>query len=209
MASCKERSRKGVSADEKRKRIESIFHETGEFYQLKDIEKLGPKRGVVSQSVKEVLMSLVDDGLVTMDKIGTSNYFWSYPSAAAQTKKNKLNEAENKYKKEMERKARLEALMEEAQVGREPSDERTQVLNALEEQQETTKALHAELKKYQDNDPVLFEAKEKGARIAKEAANRWTENIWEMKSYCVNNFGMERSMFDQQFGLKDDFDTIP
>lgn len=30
-------------------------------------------------------MSLVDDGLVTMDKIGTSNYFWSYPSAAAQT----------------------------------------------------------------------------------------------------------------------------
>lgn len=36
------------------------------------------------QSIKDVLMSLVDDGLVTMDKIGTSNYFWSYPSAAIQ-----------------------------------------------------------------------------------------------------------------------------
>lgn len=39
----------------------------------------------VTQSVKDVLMSLVDDGLVTMDKIGTSNYFWSYPSAAIQS----------------------------------------------------------------------------------------------------------------------------
>lgn len=39
---------------------------------------------IVAQSVKDVLMSLVDDGLVTMDKIGTSNYFWSYPSAALQ-----------------------------------------------------------------------------------------------------------------------------
>jgi hypothetical protein len=60
--------------------------------QLKELEKLGPKlkgigdcqarhtscafnhiRNVVSQSVKEVLQSLVDDGLVQYDKIGASN----------------------------------------------------------------------------------------------------------------------------------------
>jgi hypothetical protein len=37
---------------------------------------------IVSQSVKEVLDSLVADNLIQMDKIGTSNYFWSFPSAA-------------------------------------------------------------------------------------------------------------------------------
>ncbi|KAG2234432.1 hypothetical protein INT48_007180, partial [Thamnidium elegans] len=201
-------SRKGVSADEKRKRIESIFHETGEFYQLKDIEKLGPKRGVVSQSVKEVLMGLVDDGLVTMDKIGTSNYFWSYPSAAVQTKKNKLHDLQEKLTKETERKLKLENQIEEETQGREPSEERDLILSQLKEQEDISKELNKELDKYKENDPVLFETKEKAAQIAREAANRWTENIWEMQSYCVNNFGIERSAFDQQFGIKDDFDTV-
>jgi hypothetical protein len=30
--------------------------------------------------VKEILQQLVDDGLVDAEKIGTSNYFWSFPS---------------------------------------------------------------------------------------------------------------------------------
>lgn len=41
-------------------------------FQLKELEKLGPKKGVISQSVKDVIQSLVDDDLVLKDKIGTS-----------------------------------------------------------------------------------------------------------------------------------------
>lgn len=33
---------------------------------------MGPKRGVISQSVKDVIQSLVDDDLVAKDKIGIS-----------------------------------------------------------------------------------------------------------------------------------------
>lgn len=47
------------------------------------MEKLGAKRGVVLQSIKEVLQSLVDDDLVHQERIGISNYFWSFPSEAA------------------------------------------------------------------------------------------------------------------------------
>ena len=36
----------------------------------------------MQQSVKEVVQGLIDDGLVNSDKIGISNYYWSYPSAA-------------------------------------------------------------------------------------------------------------------------------
>lgn len=36
-------------------------------------------------SVKDVLQSLVDDNMVDTDRIGTSNYFWSYPSKAVNT----------------------------------------------------------------------------------------------------------------------------
>ena len=41
-------------------------------FQLKELEKLGPKKGVITQSVKDVVQSLVDDDLVLKDKIGTS-----------------------------------------------------------------------------------------------------------------------------------------
>lgn len=35
-------------------------------------------------TVKDILMSLVYDGLVDTDKIGTSVYFWAFPSKAGQ-----------------------------------------------------------------------------------------------------------------------------
>lgn len=31
-------------------------------------------------SVEDVLKSLLDDNIVSSDKIGTSNYFWLFPS---------------------------------------------------------------------------------------------------------------------------------
>ena len=31
-------------------------------------------------TVKDVLQSLVDDGMVDQEKVGTSNYFWAFPS---------------------------------------------------------------------------------------------------------------------------------
>ena len=35
-------------------------------------------------SVKDILTSLVDDGMVDTDKIGTSIYFWAFPGKARQ-----------------------------------------------------------------------------------------------------------------------------
>lgn len=65
-----------------------FFYEKSDFYQLKELERMLPKeKGIVSQTVKEVLQSLVDDHMVCAEKIGTSNYFWSFPSNAVQSVK--------------------------------------------------------------------------------------------------------------------------
>lgn len=72
--------RKGVSLDEKRARMLQLFYEKREFFTLKELEKIAPKeKGIVAQSVKDVLQNLIDDGLVRTDKIGTSIYFWAFP----------------------------------------------------------------------------------------------------------------------------------
>ena len=69
--------KRGMSLEDKRSTLLSIFHDTKSAFLLKDIEKMGAKRGVVLQSIKDVLQSLVDDDLVNMEKIGASNIFWS------------------------------------------------------------------------------------------------------------------------------------
>lgn len=43
-----------------------------------------------AMSVKEVLQSLVDDGMVDCERIGTSNYYWAFPSKALHARKHKL-----------------------------------------------------------------------------------------------------------------------
>jgi hypothetical protein len=40
------------------------------------------------------------------------------------------------------------------------------------------------------------------------AANRWTDNIFIIRSYCCNNFGMEQDKFNEHFGISADFDYV-
>lgn len=45
-----------------------------------ELEKIAPKeKGIITQAVKDVVQSLVDDGLVDTEKIGTSIYYWAFP----------------------------------------------------------------------------------------------------------------------------------
>ncbi|EJT99785.1 Mnd1-domain-containing protein, partial [Dacryopinax primogenitus] len=74
---------RGLSADDKRSKLLEIFHETKDFYQLKELEKV--RICTVSQSVKEVLQDLVDDDRVQTDKIGSGNFYWSFPSQTGAT----------------------------------------------------------------------------------------------------------------------------
>ena len=67
-------------AQDKRITVLKLFHESAEPWLLKDMEKAAAKKGVVFQAVKDVVQSLVDDSLVHMDKVGTSNWFWSFPA---------------------------------------------------------------------------------------------------------------------------------
>ena len=58
-------NKKGLSLDEKRKKMMEIFYESKDVFLLKDLEKIAPKlKGITAMSVKDVVTSLVDDGMV-------------------------------------------------------------------------------------------------------------------------------------------------
>ena len=200
---------KPLSVEEKRKRLCEIFYDTKDFYMLKDLEKIAPKsKGIIAQTVKEILQSLVDDELVVFEKIGASNYYWSFPSTALQSRRNKINQLEQEVKKQTSIQTDLESSIEAAKVGREDSEDRTVVLQELASLEAEASKLSAALQQYKELDPDLFDQKKKELQLAKEAANRWTDNIFSLQTYCGNKFGISKADFDSQFEIPDDFDYV-
>ncbi|KAI3782146.1 hypothetical protein L2E82_12179 [Cichorium intybus] len=69
----KSSKKRGLSLEEKTEKMLQIFYDSQDFYLLKELENLGLRKGVISQSVKDVVQTLVDDDLVSKDKIETSH----------------------------------------------------------------------------------------------------------------------------------------
>ncbi|KEH27244.1 putative meiotic nuclear division protein [Medicago truncatula] len=203
--------KRGLSLEEKREKMLQIFYESQDFFLLKELEKMGPKKGVISQSVKDVVQSLVDDDLVSKDKIGTSVYFWSLPSCAGNQLRNVHQKLDSELQNSGTRHAQLVEQCEALKKGREESDEREAALADLKAIQLKHNELKNELEKYRDNDPAAFEAMREAIEVAHTAANRWTDNIFTLKQWCSNNFPQAKEQLQsmyQEIGITDEFDYL-
>ncbi|KAI9208970.1 meiotic nuclear division protein 1 [Polychytrium aggregatum] len=201
--------KRGLSMEEKRTKLMEIFFETKDFWQLKELEKMAPKmKGIVTQSVKEVLDGLVSDAMVNTEKIGTSNYFWAFPSAGLQTRKRILDDLTSEHASLEKKKKELDSQIEAARSGREDSDERDEMLKEIQQLEREQAAYKDELQKFKDCDPAVLREQEKYTNQARLAANRWTENIFALQSYCAQNFNISSQQFYESFDLPQDFDTL-
>ncbi|XP_045774414.1 meiotic nuclear division protein 1 homolog [Maniola jurtina] len=201
--------KRGLSADEKKIRMLEIFHKSKDFFQLKELEKIAPKeKGITMQSVKEVVQSLVDDHLVDSEKIGTSIYFWSFPSKAKNTKKRKLQGLQSELDETTKKLKKTEDSIITESIGREPSDERTELLATLEQLTKRANELKKEVQKYRDCDPEYIAQVKTEIEDLKTATNRWTENIFIIKSYIKNTFQIENETIDQSFNIPSDMDYV-
>lgn len=203
--------KRGLSLEEKREKILQIFYDSQDFFLLKELEKSGPKKGVISQSVKDVVQSLVDDDLASKEKIGTSVYFWSLPSCAGnqlRTVHRKLNSDLQSSKK---RHAELVDQCEALKKGREESDEREEALAELKTIEMKYNELKEEMEKYADNDPAAVQAMKEAIEVAHAAANRWTDNVFTLRQWCSNNFPQAKEQLEnmyQEAGITDEFDYL-
>lgn len=203
--------KRGLSLEEKREKMLQIFYESHDFYLLKELEKLGPRKGVISQSVKDVVQSLVDDDLVSKDKIGTSVYFWSLPSCAGNQLRNVYRKLDSDLQSSKKRHAELVDQCEALKKGREESDEREVALADLKTIELKHNELKDELAKYKDNDPAAFEAMKEAIEVAHASANRWTDNIFTLKQWCSNNFPQAKEQLENMYkeiGITEDFDYL-
>jgi Leucine zipper with capping helix domain/Mnd1 HTH domain len=188
----------------------------------------------------------VDDGLVDKEKIGGSNYFWSFPA-----KKDRLLQIQHEkvlaniviLEKELEE-ANLALL--DAQRGREddselkvPSEDattgqpnpdttndtkvedenddeplvkkvkrmnRAQKLHRLQELAHMKTAALSELDSLKENDPQAIADLERELQLVQQAANRWTDNIFNCQTYLTKKRGMDKKQAMKLLGITDSFD---
>merc|ERR1712216_820871 len=95
---------RGLSLAEKREKVLSVFAAPDAlFFTEKEIEQLAAKKGV--RDGKDVLKTLVDDDLVSADKVGISRFFWRLASEEA----NKLNQKKKDCDQRISRAQELQA----------------------------------------------------------------------------------------------------
>lgn len=188
-----------------------IFYESQDFYLLKELEKMGPKKGVISQSVKDVVQSLVDDDLVLRDKIGTSVYFWSLPSCAGNQLRTTYNKLESDLSNSKKRYMELLEQRDDLKRGREDTDEREDALEELKAVELRHKKLKEELAAYADSDPSALEAMKDATEVAHSAANRWTDNIFTLQQWCSTTFPQAKEQLEHMYkevGITEDFEYL-
>ncbi|KAL5111576.1 hypothetical protein TcWFU_002449 [Taenia crassiceps] len=188
--------RRGLSADEKRERMMELFYE-------KELERLSHKeKGIPSMTVKDVLMSLVSDGLVDSDKIGTSVYFWAFLSKAGQNiedLENEISELESRFKD-------LERALVKARLDKEET--REEALSTLSSNQLLLEGLEDNLTRLQRYHPGRARELSSQTKSAIECANRWTDNVFQITSWLKDRFGVDDATLAKQFNIPDAFDYI-
>lgn len=221
---------KRMSAEEKRKVILGIYHKDQQVYTEKEILSLAAKAGVSANSIPDIHQGMIDDALVEKAKIGGSNYFWSFKAKKdrmAQIQHEKTLKLIEELKPTV---AEAEARLADAKRGREEDDEeeanggeeekdgdekvdgtttgggRAKKLARLTELGKQKATLEKELEKLKENDPAALADLEKELKLVTQAAHRWTDNIFECKSYLVKKRGMQKKEACKFLQISADFD---
>jgi hypothetical protein len=173
---------------------------------MKELENLGRKHKVIPQAVPEVIESLIADRAVCMDKIGTQNIYWAFPSqrkavllgtkeklsAEIETAKAKLNEA-----KEKSAKAKQGIKLSEI--------ERSKILNETVELRKEIEKVGKDKVQLAKKDPKIHEAKLNELKKAKGVCDKMTDNICVMRQFLLRKFApVDANAVDEQFGISPD-----
>lgn len=202
-------SKRGLNAEEKRKRMLDWFFESQDFYQLKDVEKLcSAEKGITLNTIKDTLTSLVDDGLVDSEKIGTSVYYWALPSKAINVRKENIKKFESELKTEKEKNEVLKQRVESIRSSQDQPEKRAELIEMQEKLKMMKKNLQSELAAYKENDPEIVKTHRNDIKLAKAACNRWIDNIFTLKSWFKKKYNLDNATLEKQFEIPSELDYI-
>eukprot|EP00946_MAST-07B_sp_MAST-7B-sp1_P004409 g4409.t1 len=200
--------RRGVSAQEKRDRVLAQLRESKRPWTGKELEKSAKKLGFHPMAMGDVLQELLDDGLCCKEKIGSSNYIWSFPSTAFKHASKKRRLQEERAKELEESISQLTKDRAALEPGRELTDEYLELQDELRTKKARLGVLESKLESNRANDPEVLQELAAVVGALKENVDRETDNMFAIKSYLVKKRNMDKKMVANFLGMGDTFDYV-
>ncbi|PVI01331.1 hypothetical protein DM02DRAFT_641943 [Periconia macrospinosa] len=187
-----------VANPAKQATILAWFHKSAVAHSIKDLEKALPQVASINgMQVKDYLQSLSDDSKIRVEKIGSGNWYWSFPSDEKHAKESALVKAQEEYNKANEIVTALQQKIDEAGAAR---NEDEAMLNDIGMDRKALITKHADLTKeleglkqelaaYSEQDPVEVEKKKKEMHDLSVDVERYTDHILSMEGWLKEHAG--------------------
>ncbi|KAF2737860.1 hypothetical protein EJ04DRAFT_532810 [Polyplosphaeria fusca] len=168
------------------------FHKSAVAHSIKDLEKALPSVASINgMQVKDYLQALSDDNKIRVEKIGSGNWYWSFPSDDKKAKEAALEKVQEEHDKANSIVAELQAKVDEAGAARE-EDEEMLMGSKQDRKSLTTKhadlmreldGLRKELAAYSGQDPAEMEKKQQETAQFRNDIEAWTDHIMSMEGW--------------------------
>ncbi|KAF2200120.1 meiotic nuclear division protein 1 [Delitschia confertaspora ATCC 74209] len=181
--------------------IQSWFHKTAVAHNIKDLEKALPSVASINgMQVKDYLQALSDDNKIRVEKIGSGNWYWSFPSDEKKVKEAALEQAKEEHTKATVTVADLQAKIEEAGMARaededmllETGGDRKSLITKQAQLTKELEALRSELAAYSEQDPVEMDKKSQETVHYRLEAEKWTDQILSMEGWLKEHTGGDK-----------------
>ncbi|ODQ67247.1 meiotic nuclear division protein 1, partial [Nadsonia fulvescens var. elongata DSM 6958] len=212
--------RKGQSLSQKRQTLLSYFQNSRQFFTIKEVETTVSKAtSIASMQIKDILQSLIDDNLVTCEKIGAGNYYWAFLSDDVANRQKRLDSLKKTIvDNELELQNLEDKITFEQEKRREfhdPSNDNSSRLDLI--QRVDIKSSHLEGIKSQISVAYKVSSNYYGELVnynssLRNAISVQTDNIFIIIDYLINVTGKtsnERSSICMELGIPEDLDDCP
>lgn len=159
--------------------------------------------------IKGFCEMLVSEDRIQTDKIGSSTYFWAFPSAKSQRLKRKREQLDQQEEELQQKIRKLEKELQEVKTGKEDSDERIEKMDEKKTLSDEIKELDSELAKYREFDPDVLEEIKNETEKCMEATERWTNNIFQTQSFWTKVLFKDIQEYNKVFSwIPEDLDFL-
>ena len=140
--------------------------------------------------------------------------FWSLDfriSSSLPQKRARIAVLEDDVKANESTRQRLESQLSSlkaARTGNGLTNGRDTFLTQLAADEQAVVALTAQVAEQAASDPERLQRLAEATKTAREAANRWTDNVDTLRRYVSDKFGMSSADFARQFGVPADLEYL-
>ncbi|CAL6093551.1 Mnd1 [Hexamita inflata] len=199
---------KGTSEEEKKMKLLNYMLETGNIYNNSTIETASKATGISAMIIKNIVVSLADEGLVDSEKIGASTYYWIFKSKKSQQLIQQFQQLQDENKELTSQEKILQDSVAQLKQQKQKSEQTDILINQKKTLNKQLQQLQESLNNFQLYSYEQYEELKSAQETVKQQANLETDNIFALRRYLTTKFNMERSTANKQLGIDQQFDYV-